>query len=282
MNYKFEHKRRNQRSHNITKRQLAQPLPKFPIFMPKPNLKSVIPLNIFQTWHTKDLTNTPLMKANCELLKKVNPEFKYYLFDDNDCRKYIAHYFNKDVVFALDSLIPGAYKADLWRYCVLYISGGIYLDIKYKCINNFKLIALTDKEYVVRDRPFLDGIYNGLIVSMPKNPILLKCIISIVINVKTHYYGLSPLSPTGPELFAKFYTEKEKSEMELQFKDIVLDLLGITHNGIPILIWYHKYREEQEKTQLTKHYSDMWTNRQIYRNPVMIQKIHKDQFKIKM
>ena len=91
-----------------------------------------IPLNIFQTYHTLDLP--PRMRKSVNKLIKNNPEFTHYLYDDDDCRKFIKNNFPSNVVNAFDKLIPGAYKADLWRYCVLYIHGGIYLDIKYCCV----------------------------------------------------------------------------------------------------------------------------------------------------
>jgi hypothetical protein len=75
------------------------------------------------------------MRESVELLKSQNPEFTHYLFDDADCREFIAANFDYSVLDAFDRLIPGAYKADLWRYCVLYVRGGIYLDIKYHCVN---------------------------------------------------------------------------------------------------------------------------------------------------
>jgi mannosyltransferase OCH1-like enzyme len=92
---------------------------------------AVIPLNIYQTWHTKNLPTKMQENVNC--LKRQNPEFKYYLYDDYDCREFIKKNFDKDVLNAFDTLIPGAYKADLWRYCILYKNGGIYLDINFKC-----------------------------------------------------------------------------------------------------------------------------------------------------
>jgi mannosyltransferase OCH1-like enzyme len=134
-----------------------------------------IPLNIYQTWHTKELPPN-LLKYN-NILKKNNPEFTFYLYDENECREFIKKHFNKNVLDAYDKLIPYAYKADLWRYCILYINGGIYLDIKYYTINNFKLLTLTDKEYFVKDRPAeRQAIYNALIVSAAGNKILLDCI----------------------------------------------------------------------------------------------------------
>ena len=95
----------------------------------KPFYNSVIPLHIFQTWHTKNLP--PNMRQSVEYIKRSNPRFHHRLFDDNECHDFIRDNFDESVLHAYNKLIPGAYKADLWRYCVLYKLGGIYLDIKY-------------------------------------------------------------------------------------------------------------------------------------------------------
>jgi mannosyltransferase OCH1-like enzyme len=136
---------------------------------------STIPLNIFQTWKTKELP--PKMQECVNNLKASNPEFTHYLYDNNDCYEFIKNNFDKDVLDAYDNLIPGAFKADLWRYCVLYKNGGVYLDIKYQPVNNFKLIDLTDKEYFVRDVTISGhGIYNAFMICKPGNKFLLKAI----------------------------------------------------------------------------------------------------------
>jgi mannosyltransferase OCH1-like enzyme len=172
---------------------------KYPI---KRNYKSVIPLKIFQTWHTKDLPET--MAKATEIIKAMNPAFQYHLYDDNDCREFIKNNFPEVVLEAFDNLIPGAYKADLWRYCVLYKEGGIYMDIKYVPHNGFRLIQLTEREYFVLDADG-NGIYNALISCRPGNPALFRAINAIIRNVKTKYYGNSSLEPTGPLLLSKFF-----------------------------------------------------------------------------
>ena len=48
-------------------------LPKQINVEPPKQIYSIIPLNIFQTWHTLDLP--PKMKENVELLRRQNPEF---------------------------------------------------------------------------------------------------------------------------------------------------------------------------------------------------------------
>ena len=163
----------------------------------KPNYNSVVPRDIYQTWFTKDLPFK--MRERVETLKRQNPRFNHYLYDDNDCREFIKTHFKSDVLEAYDRLIPGAYKADLWRLCILFINGGIYLDIKLNCINGFKLIELTESEHFVLDRP-PKTIYNALMACKKGNVFLYKCIRKIVENVKTGFYGDSPLHPTGPGL----------------------------------------------------------------------------------
>ena len=143
------------------------------------NLNNIrtIPLNIYQTWNTLELP--PKMKENVELLKQQNPEFTHYLFDDKMCANFIEKYFDKSVLYTYNKLKPGAYKADLFRYCILYKYGGIYLDIKYRCINEFKLIYLTNAEYFVRDHDIsngTNGVYQALLICYPNNKILYDCI----------------------------------------------------------------------------------------------------------
>lgn len=63
----------------------------------------VVPPNIFQTWHTKQLP--PMMFKSIQQIKKNNPRFNYFLFDDNDCREFIKNNFSQDILNAYDSLI---------------------------------------------------------------------------------------------------------------------------------------------------------------------------------
>jgi mannosyltransferase OCH1-like enzyme len=224
---------------------------------------SIIPLNIFQTWHTKDLP--PLMKETTKLIQQNNPKFNYYLFDDNDCRNFIKDNFKEDVLKTFDTLIPGAYKADLWRYCVLYKKGGIYLDIKYRPFKNFKFINLTEKEHFVLDANNLH-IYNALMVCLPGNEILLKAINKIVENVKNKFYGSSPLEPTGPSLLAYFFTENQKTNLDMKhFFYETHENRFITFNNFIVFKSYDGYLKEHDIYKKQFHYNILWKNRNIYR-----------------
>lgn len=224
--------------------------------------ENVIPLHIYQTWHTRKLP--PKMELCVEKLKADNPEFTHHFFDDDDCREFIKQHFDADVLYAFDKLKPGAYKADLWRYCVLYVNGGIYLDIKYECKDGFKLIELTDKEYFVREGPFdgKNGIYNAFMVCKAKNNILLSCIDRIVENVKNRYYGNNQLEITGPQLINQFFTQPQINNFELKFVKDNQD--HIEYHNQTILTSYPEYRNEHTEYQLNKHYYELWKNKDIY------------------
>jgi len=237
----------------------------FKLFYNK-KFESVIPLKIYQAWHSNDIPNYLIKCINN--IQNNNPEFEYFLYNDNSCREFIKNNFEKEVLDAYDSLIPYAFKIDLWRYCVLYKNGGIYLDIKYFCINNFKFKYLTDKEYFCRDLKISgEGIYNALIICKPNNEIMLKCIMQIVENVKNNYYGNKCLEPTGPLMIKKFISNKDINNLDLSlnFNKKNKNYVYVSYNNLPILCYLSNiYRQEQKKYQ--KHYSILWSKKNIYKN----------------
>ncbi len=222
-----------------------------------------IPLNIFMTWKNKCFTSE--MEKSIDIVKKASPEFNMYIYDNEECRNFLKKYFIKDVLDSFDNLIPGAYKADLWRYCVLYYYGGIYQDIKYQPSEDFKYITLTDKEYFVKDRPqYGSGIYNALLVCKPKNLILYRCIKKIIKNVKNKYYGCSSLQMTGPLLMKQFFTKEQYESLELSFNRCVFsNSESIVKNNKKILINFKEYRKQQS---FFSHYSLLYYMKRIYKD----------------
>jgi len=228
----------------------------------KSDYNIIIPTNIFQTWHSKTLP--PLMAKSVDKIIKLNPRFTYHLYDDNDCRCFIQKHFKPDVLEAYDCLKPGAYKADLWRYCILFIYGGIYLDIKYKPLNNFKFVNLTEKQHLVSDVNNID-IYNALMVCLPKSEYLYKAFRQIVDNVKNRFYGDNYLEPTGPALLSKFISTNDEivdcKHEELEGNN---NYKIIYYNNIPILKSYTGHITEYQHFAKKKHYSILWNERNIY------------------
>ena len=239
------------------------------IFELKENYNSIIPLDVYTCWHTKELP--PLMKQNYEKLISDNPKLTFHLYDETECREFIEKHFKTDVLKAYDLLIPNAYKSDLWRYCVIFINGGIYIDIKFGCVNNFRLISLTENDHFVRDRDPYGGTLNGLIVCKPGNIILFNCIRQIVNNVQCKFYGDSALCPTGPGLLGRYFSKNEKNQFKMYFENVIAngrDNFYICYNNgfndVIILKIYDEYRTEQKLYKNISYYSHLWDEKKIY------------------
>lgn len=244
------------------------------IYIPPGSPKSpiIIPKKLFQTWHSKTLPTH--MQKNVDAIQRQNPELEYFLFDDAECIRYIQTHFSDDVVNAYNKLLPGAYKADLWRYCVMYIDGGVYLDVKYKCMDGFKFIDIMDREHFVLERPGFwkkdtYGIYNALIIAKPGNMVFLDAINHIVKYTQTNYYGMNALYPTGPGLLGELYFGNIYDNMnKLKHFDLIFDMI----DGIPTIIYknsiilqcYDEYRSDQKNTQTHSYYVISWIQRTIY------------------
>ena len=230
------------------------------------NYNKNIPLQVFQTWNTKVLP--PKMKETVEYNKKNNPEINFYLYDDQDCREFIKSNFDHTVIDAFDTLKPGAYKADLWRYCILYQYGGAYIDIKFKCYQGFKLKNIMKGNFIVMDRPAYFrrnfGIYNAFMIFDKRNPFLLKAIQKTVQNVQKRKYSYNNLYVTGPGMLGEIYLKYKNISPMVIMKNKTMNntnKMEIIYDKKPILVEYNEYRSEINPSV---HYGILWNNKDIY------------------
>lgn len=88
-----------------------------------------VPRKIFQTWKTMDLPET------CKFFQKSilskNKSFSYVLYDDtmvDNFMKSLSWYnFYKKLPHRIQQI-------DFFRYCLLYVHGGVYFDIDVECV----------------------------------------------------------------------------------------------------------------------------------------------------
>ena len=220
----------------------------------KKTRRTVIPLHIYQVWHDKEMPSS--VKESIQTLKEQNPEFEHHLYDEGMCRAFIQNNFSKRVVRAFDKVVPYALKADIWRYCILYKKGGVYLDSKYYGIDGFKLIQLTDKEYFCKDIND-SGIYNAFMVCKQGNKKMLQAIQQFVKNTEENYYGWKPVC-VGPLMMESFFTKKElKFELENEF--LSFQKQYITFHGKRILKKHPLYHKQKKN-----HWIDSWKYRTLY------------------
>jgi len=232
-----------------------------------------LPLDIYRIWHT-DMIPTG-MKDEIDRSIKMTPEFNNYLYTEDDGFKFIQENFDKKVADAYKCLKPIAYKADLWRYCILYIKGGVYIDIKLEIMQ--PLLDIIKKYPTIFVKEPQPGINNGFIVTPPKNPILKACIDEIVINCKNRDYKMTspeskdtaPLDITGPFLLYRKVKESPDSEKLLAQPFTYNNNKG-SYNDTLLYKEYDGYRVDQIKIQKTPHYRDMHAQESVYNPDIII------------
>ncbi len=245
---------------------------------------AVIPLKLHLFWHDKILP--PKMQQNVELLKRTNPEFEVIVYDNEMAREYIKAHFSGDVLRAYETLIPMSFKSDLFRYCVVYKEGGIYLDIKFEPINGFKLMHFVKYRQVWASETA--NIANtGIFVSVPGNPILWRAIELVKYNVANRIMGRRPSSITGPWLLTDIFTSigggntKIFGESIFKLKMVLSwphttdenadenNKIYLARNGsgrddieksilIPVFKFYRGYRMEMKNLSPQMHWIKMW------------------------
>lgn len=169
-----------------------------------------IPNNIFQGFNHRVLDEKFHNTISWTLLQ--NPDFDYYFHDTYEQRGLIRDNFDEKVLKAYDTLIPGAYRSDLWRLCVLYVHGGIYMDLKLSVIESFNSFIDNNCDFVMAmEYPQSNGsnksMLTSFMASVPKHPFLLACINAIVERVSSKEYGINEWDVTGPLLYASVFSK---------------------------------------------------------------------------
>lgn len=189
-----------------------------------------IPKLIHQTWKRKNNLPEPV-KNSIEKWKNLNLEYKHIFYDDTDCINFINENFEEKVGKSFLRLIPGAFKADLFRYCVLYIKGGVYADIDTEPLEPLKKIIVDCDFLSVKEKNNIPGIYQAFIVCKPNLTFFRKAIDKIVLNVENKFYPklnryknpwIGVLSITGPVLLKNILDEYLQNN-NLDFKLLEFD-----------------------------------------------------------
>lgn len=128
-----------------------------------------------------------------EQIKNLYPNEEYHLYSGEELEKIIQNNFDDDVFTAYKKLKPYACKADLARLCLLYLYGGLYIDLNLYFINTIPDLDKLEF-FAFRDLSKMSkqswAVQNGIMYSLPKSKVTKNGIDLIVKNCKEEYYGV--------------------------------------------------------------------------------------------
>lgn len=171
---------------------------------------------------------------------------------------------------AFRAVQPFAFKADIYRYFILFYFGGVYMDSKLVSLTPFD-IWLPFEESALCKEPSGETGFNNSLMAMTKNsPILKNCLHQISNNIKKKYYGINCLEITGPRLLSQVYfnnsQEHERKNIVLpMFLDGETNLIYEIKNPKNALVAFGNAEYRRAFTFLDKcHYIKHWVYGSVY------------------
>jgi glycosyl transferase-like sugar-binding protein len=154
-----------------------------------------IPRTIMQTFKRREVP-AGLFRA-CASWSELNPDYEYRFYDDDACRAFIKDHFGEKTLACYEAIQNGAFRADLWRYCALYVHGGVYADADTVCRRPLsKLIRETD-EFIVPFAVNRSFLFNAFICTAPGHPFLKTAIERAVELISANDFA-DPFKVVGP------------------------------------------------------------------------------------
>lgn len=186
-------------------------------------------------------------------MKRRNPEYEYFLYDDQDIQEFFNKDFPDEYLKAYNQLTIGAAKADFFRYAILYKKGGVYLDIDSGMSSPLKkLILPTDVALISKERHVY--LYCQWALIFDKDHPFLKRTLELVLdNIQTHRFPNDVHATTGPTVFTKAINECLAENPDIPHR--IFD--GIEYRG------YLKFKYKLGKFFLYSKKSEHWKRKQL-------------------
>lgn len=151
------------------------------------------PYVIHLTYKTKEEIPFSIVRN----LKNLNPGFEVRLYGDKECIEFLEEHFTQEHVELFKFIKDGPIKADFFRVCVLYILGGVYLDVDTQLQQPLLEFIPSGVDFVTSG---CDGNVEHLnpiiIVSKRRSTILEACIARLLENRSKEYsywgYSICP------------------------------------------------------------------------------------------
>ena len=233
------------------------------------------------TWETNSFEND--FRNLVYKWKDNNPEYDLIIHTAVMRESFIKYYFDKRVYNAYCKIKPGAFKADLWSYCILYIFGGIYVDIDTLCIGKLNDFIQTEyennnnqKNYKDKDndKQFIEfisavdfntnpnegqhNLTHGFMSIRPRHTIMLDCIQRVLYNVENNFISKSKLDFSACGVLGRSVNSYLDLPEESSFigKEGFIDISNNSNNKIYLLKF-------EQKTEFIK---DKETNKILLQN----------------
>lgn len=215
----------------------------------------------------------------------------YHLWNEDEIINLIKTNFDGKVLDAYNSLNSNALKADLARYCILYVHGGWYFDLLMSTTGDMPFDHNDCEMVVFRDMTlwssFAFAISNSIIKVNSANHNVMKYAIEIAVDniLNKRYPEWGPHAISGPvvlgQAIVKHYLDNDEASILVGELTFLPDRPGVAEFWFPS-IWFPKessqpihvfahHRMPGDQELLPAHYqknslyNEMFYNKTLYK-----------------
>lgn len=240
-------------------------------------------LTLMQTNSSAQMTKNRFNSISSVLVN--SPEFPYQFFDDAGILKFVKDNYTNIVFEAITNLTPGAYVSDVFRYCYLYLNGGIYMDCKKVVfepvcdyIDNFTNANRSSKITDIFVKDLLKNYsYNAIMVCDKFSKVVKIALVYSIYKIVNSSYDNDPLSITGPGclgdaidyMYGKRYPYYYFNTIPKKDHDWLSFVADGSKRNVIKNTYFGYYDEGKYRT--SGHYHNIWHQHKVYKKDLSIQ-----------
>ena len=167
------------------------------------------PIKLFQFWDNPEPPNEVLKVMRTW---KNHKGIRVHLFDEKKARQFIKRKLGEKVVKAFNTCAIPAMKADFFRYCALYVQGGIYVDadisLRKEMIKEFRELLADCNDGIIMTRE--KAVANDFIfIKEANHPLIKKTLDKAIQNINDKKSN-NVWEVTGPGIMTEFFIKANK------------------------------------------------------------------------
>lgn len=250
------------------------------------SMEKRIPRILFRTFSKRyeELPDVAIQALKSSTSRDIDAPYHVLYFSEDDCRQFIREH-RSEYLDDFDVLVPGAYRADLWRLIALHEYGGVYNDLGHVYIapvdsiidhDNDELVLTMDRPWQL-GKPFPESVHNAFMASYKSHPVIGYMLEWVGANIRKRHYGDNVLDITGPVCLARalntYFGRDEETPIPTGVFDVEGNKIKVVRYDIVELSWEDKpflhtkfadYKGAVYPDGAKQHYSNYWDNRNVY------------------
>lgn len=212
-------------------------------------------------------------------VREAFPTGRYTCWGLPEATALIDAHFGRKVLRAFECLRPYAYKADLFKYCLLYVHGGWYADVGTRVLQQpmqapFATSSSPPRLVVFRGTGLWDAAWAcsiSFLYASPGHEIFPTAIEEVVDNCRHQRYGANPLSVTMTAFGRAIAIHNVRERIEV---GLIVDAEGKPYERAHQLGELGHVAARKPRLHAgdmagigvegTNNYARMWEDRQVY------------------